>query len=70
MSRAGTQVRVTAYPACDLCSHTGVVEGSDGTARYDARTTMGAWAFLCEQHYERWGVGLGIGYGQRLLLVE
>jgi len=35
-------------------------------AIYDAKTQMGPWAFLCEQHFEALGIGLGLGFGQKL----
>lgn len=38
-------------------------------ASYDARTTFGPWAYMCEEHYQKYGPGrLGTGYGQRLVL--
>ena len=49
---------------CDFCN--------DGDAKvkaaYDAQTEMGSWAFMCEEHYKRYGVGLGLGVGQRLIV--
>jgi hypothetical protein len=57
-----SQVTVTALPFCDLCS--------DGKtlAQYDAATKMGSWAYLCEAHFRDYGVGLGTGAGQRLVV--
>jgi hypothetical protein len=51
--------KVGALPPCDVC---GI------TARYDAKTTAGPWAYLCEPHFRQLGVGLGTGLGQRLTL--
>ena len=44
---------------CNFCSE---------TAAYDGRTKMGPWAYMCEEHFEIQGVGLGIGRGQKLKL--
>jgi hypothetical protein len=63
--RPGEQVTVTVLPPCDL--HQAYRRGTV-PARYDAKTRSGPWAYLCEECYERVGVGLGTGRGQRLLL--
>jgi len=31
---------------------------------------MGPWANLCEHHFENYGVGLGLGFGQELILIS
>jgi hypothetical protein len=63
MLKNGFEVRVAALPKCDLCV--------DGTlAAYDARTKNGVWGWLCEEHFARRGVGLGVGKGQRLIVEE
>ena len=57
----GTAVGMAAIPNCDLCP--------DPTpAAYDAATRMGPWGNLCESCYSRYGIGLGTGRGQRLIL--
>lgn len=40
----------------------------DRSARYDARTKGGSWAYLCHPCFKARGVGLGLGRGQRLVL--
>lgn len=55
---AGTEVYVDKLPKCDFCSK---------PATYDAKTTMGPWAHMCEDHYLRHGIGLGVGKGQKLI---
>jgi ribosomal protein L37AE/L43A len=35
-------------------------------AKYDARTKMGSWAFLCQSCFDKYGVGIGLGKGQKL----
>lgn len=54
-----TQVVVLRLPKCDFC-------GKD--ARYDGKTEMGPWANMCPQHFRMYGVGLGSGRGQKLIV--
>ncbi len=61
MSRS---VKVARLPKCDF-EHRG---GCFNAARYDGKTKQGSWANMCEQHFEIYGVGLGTGRGQKLLL--
>jgi len=52
---------VTELPQCDFCAD---------TAQYDARTTFGPWANMCEGDFRTYGVGqLGTGLGQRLVVL-
>jgi hypothetical protein len=46
---------------CDLCYR------SFATMQimYDAQTTLGAWANLCQTCFNRYGKGIGLGVGQR-----
>lgn len=37
-------------------------------ARYDAKTRHGPWAYLCEADYAEFGIGLGTGRGQELVV--
>lgn len=37
-------------------------------ALYDGKTADGPWANMCEFAFFRWGVGLGTGRGQRLIV--
>ena len=48
-------------PACDVCGK---------YATHDAKTTSGPWAYLCDDHFEAIGIGLGTGKGQKLILVN
>lgn len=61
-----TQVKVAALPACDLCKAHGCEPVQ--LAAYDGATTVGPWAYMCEDHFRVFGVGLGTGAGQRLVL--
>ena len=58
-----TTVTVASLPKCDLCP-----ADDAALAAYDARTVMGPWANMCEGHFAHYGVGLGTGSGQRLVL--
>lgn len=53
------------FPSCDICK---TLYGVKTTAYYDARTTAGIWAYLCDDCFEEYGVGLGLGTGQKLVL--
>ena len=54
-------IRLFTKVKCDFC---------DKTAEYDARTGIGAWAYLCREHFEKYGIGLGLGKGQKIIYVE
>ena len=45
-------------PLCDICTK---------KACYDAKTIHGAWGYLCEGCFRTYGIGLGLGRGQRLI---
>lgn len=61
----GEIVEVAQLPECDLCS----ADGRQGVpAKYDAKTKMGPWANMCGPHFQEWGIGLGTGFGQQLVL--
>jgi len=49
---------VTEFPKCVFC---------DDSAVYDGKTTMGPWANMCNGHFRIYGVGLGLGKGQKLI---
>ena len=51
-------------PDCDLCK----TEGKTNKAAYDAQIRgMRSWGYLCEDHFKQYGLGLGMGLGQRLI---
>jgi len=56
-----TEVEVITLPKCDFCGH---------NAGYDGKTKMGPWANMCPNCFTDYGVGLGTGKGQRLILKE
>ena len=49
-----------ARPQCDICSQR--------PAAIDGATTIGPWAYMCVPCFERNGIGLGLGKGQRILI--
>lgn len=73
MTEPNTTVIVDTLPRCDFrniveqlsaCSH-------DGEAHYDGKMReVGSWAYMCEHHFAVFGIGLGLGRGQRLILKE
>jgi hypothetical protein len=64
MEENNTAVRVDRVPLCDYCTHLGVNE----PAKYDAKTSHGPWAFMCQRHFDMYGGRLGLGLGQKLKL--
>lgn len=56
---AHTAVEVTSLPKCDMC---------DKPAYADGKTQFGPWGNMCKTHFAMFGVGLGLGKGQRFVL--
>lgn len=52
---------VDRLPDCDW-------PGCKLAAAYDAKTTAGPWAYVCDGHFASECYGLGLGLGQRLIL--
>lgn len=63
-----TSVVVASIPPCAI--HQAHGAHLDVPAVYDAKTIWGPWAAMCEQCYLDYGIGLGLGLGQRLVLKE
>ncbi len=63
----GQAVAVSSLPDCDICRH---VESRIRPERalYDGKTEFGSWANMCHPHMLTFGVGLGTGKGQRLVI--
>jgi hypothetical protein len=59
-----TEVEVSEIPPCDICKR----RGETVPAIVDGATIMGPWANMCELDFVKYGVGLGTGRGQRLIL--
>lgn len=60
-----TEVKVEKLPMCDFCR---VEDGIENPAAYDGRTIYGRWSYMCQEHFEKYGTGLGTGKGQRIVL--
>lgn len=53
-------VFVDTLPKCDFCP---------ACANYDGRMRgRSSWAYACHLHFEEYGMSLGLGRGQRLIL--
>ncbi len=65
------QVKVGSLPKCDVCvHHERRPEAEAKVAKYDGKTKMGPWAYMCDSHFRRYGIGLGLGRGQALILAR
>ncbi len=59
-------LRLHKIPKCDIClSH-----GSEKEAVYEAKTSFGPWAFLCEKCFDEVGISLKMGLGRRVILIK
>ena len=52
---------IVMLPSCDFCKE---------IALYDGKTHLGPWAYMCERHFNLYGVGIGPEKGQKLVLVK
>lgn len=53
-------VEVDQLPQCDFCGE---------PAQFDAKTSFGPWANMCQSDFQQHGVGqLGTGFGQKLVI--
>jgi len=59
------EVTVSTRPDCDIHKHH---YGKIVPATHDGATAMGPWAYMCEPCFDNYGVGLGLGKGQRLIV--
>lgn len=65
-----TEATVARIPFCDICTQRKAANPDVEVhfAAYDAKTSFGQWANLCHDHFDEYGIGLGTGLGQRLVL--
>lgn len=68
MAGNGTWTISSGAKPCDIC--TMGEAGGSGKASVDGKTRMGPWANMCPEHFMDFGVGLGVGMGQRLLTLD
>lgn len=59
--KAHTECIVDQLPNCDFCGR---------TAGYDGRTHDGPWANMCSEDFRIHGVGLGLGKGQKFVVIK
>lgn len=43
---------------CDICA--------TNEMAVDGKTFMGCWAYMCDECHRKYGVGLGLGKGQKI----
>jgi hypothetical protein len=63
----GSTAYVAELPPCDIHRH---IRNVEIAARYDAALRRGGWAYMCEDCFTVYGIGLGTGRGQRLIVAE
>ena len=56
-------VVVTEFPNCNI-------EGCSQKAKYNGKTKEGRWELMCEKHFQKLGVGLGLGKGLKFTLQD
>jgi hypothetical protein len=61
-----TVLKVHKIPKCDIC----LSQGTEKDAIYEAKTSFGPWAFLCEKCFDEVGISLKMGLGRRIVLIE
>lgn len=64
MSDHGATAKVASIPPCDIHKS----RGETVDAVYDGATVAGPWAYMCDDCMGRYGIGIGTGRGQRLVL--
>lgn len=57
------EAKVLELPLCNICEK----HPAEYDSRFFGRTT---WAFMCEKCYETFGVSLGTGNAQKLILIR
>ena len=55
---------VDELPDCDICKE----EDKQTKASYDGKTKHLVWAYMCEDCFQEYGAGLGLGRGQKLIV--
>ncbi len=56
------EVTINTQVYCDFCN---------APAEYDGKTKVGGmWAYMCKNCFKNFGIGLGEGKGQKLIIEE
>lgn len=42
-------------PLCDICEIDGLKVEDRKSAKYDAKSLIGPWAYMCAEHFILWG---------------
>lgn len=63
--KRGHEVKVDELRDCDFQDNH---PAGPTPAAYDGKTYMGPWANMCEGCFEIYGIGTGLGLGQKLVL--
>jgi hypothetical protein len=61
-----TVLRLHKIPKCDIC----LSYGSEREAVYEAKTSFGPWAFLCEKCFDEVGISLKMALGRKVILIK
>jgi hypothetical protein len=64
MIKLSKSVVVSELPPCDICK---INFNRIVSAKYDGKTFSGPWAYMCQNHFDQYGIGLGLGRGQELI---
>lgn len=64
MSR--TEVRALQEFYCEFCQGNNLIQ----RAYYDGKTRLDYWAYMCQEHFDEFGIGLGTGKGHRLIYAD
>ena len=54
-------IKESQLPSCSYCER---------VPQYEGKTDKDDWSFMCESHYQLRGIGLGLGVGQKLHVIE
>ena len=68
MTTTVTEAWVDVRPMCDIHRYMFLAKQPNVPAFFDGKTTHGEWAFMCVECFTHFGLGLGLGVGQRLLV--
>lgn len=63
-----TEAKIHDHRPCDFCKFMPPPGEHKRNAKFDGKTTEGPWANMCDYHFEKYGIGLGTGRGQRLII--
>lgn len=66
MLNKNEEVEVSELPKCDICRQYSIIQ----PAQYDSRLKNGVWANVCKSHFRKFGTGLGLGRGQKFILIK